>query len=137
MGGRLLRVGHTHGLVQSPGPPFVPDEIGKGVKARIVFVRHGATNSSEDQLLMGVKDEEVSTLGEMQNAKTAELIMDIKVLAAFPGSRQIFTQCMSVYLCVPCRLGTCCVACMLCQFCPICVTIAPVLSPAQSSKFYA
>ena len=65
--------------MQSPGPPFKPDEVGVGVKARIVFVRHGATLSSEDQLLMGTKDEELSTLGEMQASKTAELIMDLKV----------------------------------------------------------
>lgn len=82
-------------MMQSPGPPFVPDEIGKGVKARIVFVRHGATNSSEDQLLMGMKDEELSTLGEMQNAKTAELIMDIKVPAGLQCHDAQHPTCVS------------------------------------------
>ena len=68
----------THLLLQTPGPPFVPDEAGKKVNARIVFVQHGATTSSEDNLLMGSKDEELTTLGEMQAAKAAELLMDLK-----------------------------------------------------------
>lgn len=66
-------------LNQTPGPPFVPDEAGKKVNARIVFVQHGATTSSEDNLLMGSKDEELTTLGEMQAAKAAELLMDLKI----------------------------------------------------------
>ena len=65
--------------MQTPGPPFLPDEVGKAVKARIIFVRHGATMSSEDNLLMGSRDEELTTLGEMQANKAAELIMDLKV----------------------------------------------------------
>lgn len=56
--------------------------MGVGVKGRIIFVRHGATFSSEDQLLMGTKNEELSTLGELQAGKTAELIMDLKVVTA-------------------------------------------------------
>lgn len=66
-------------LNQTPGPPFMPDEVGVGVKARIIFVQHGATMSSEDSLLMGTKDEELTTLGDMQASKVAELIMDVKV----------------------------------------------------------
>ena len=64
--------------MQTPGPPFIPDEVGVGVKARIIFVQHGATMSSEDNLLMGNKDEDLTTLGEMQANKVAELIMDLK-----------------------------------------------------------
>lgn len=37
----------------SPGPPFQPDEVEVGVKARNIFVRHGATLSSADWLLLG------------------------------------------------------------------------------------
>lgn len=66
-------------FLQTPGPPFIPDEAGKGVKARIIFVQHGATLSSEDNLLMGARDEEPSTLGEMQANKAAELLMDLQV----------------------------------------------------------
>ena len=65
--------------MQTPGPPFLPDEVGVGVKARIIFVQHGATMSSEDSLLMGTKDEELTTLGDMQASKVAELIMDVQV----------------------------------------------------------
>jgi hypothetical protein len=65
--------------LQTPGPPFIPDEAGKGVNARIIFVQHGATLSSEDNLLMGIRDEAPSTLGEMQANKAAELLMDLKV----------------------------------------------------------
>lgn len=65
--------------LQTPGPPFVPDEAGKAVNARIVFVQHGATHSSEDNLLEGTRNEELSTLGDMQANKAAELLMDLKV----------------------------------------------------------
>ena len=71
-------------IVQTPGPPFIPDEVGKGVKGRIIFVQHGATMSSEDNLLMGKKDEDMTTLGEMQATKVAELIMDLKVCWFLP-----------------------------------------------------
>lgn len=66
-------------LNQTPGPPFIPDEAGKKVNARIIFVQHGATLSSEDNLLMGTRDEAPSTLGDMQITKAAELLMDLKV----------------------------------------------------------
>ena len=66
-------------FLQTPGPPFIPDEAGKGVNARIIFVQHGATLSSEDNLLMGTRDEAPSTLGDMQINKAAELLMDLKV----------------------------------------------------------
>ena len=82
--------------MQSPGPPFQPDEVGVGVKARIIFVRHGATLSSEDQLLMGTKDEELSTLGEMQAGKTAELIMDLKVHLALVSEHMLTLTCCVV-----------------------------------------
>lgn len=65
--------------VQTPGPPFLPDEVGVKAKARIIFAQHGATMSSEDNLLMGSKDEEMTTLGDMQASKVAELIMDLQV----------------------------------------------------------
>ena len=68
--------------VQTPGPPFLPDEVGVKAKARIIFAQHGATMSSEDNLLMGSKDEELTTLGDMQASKVAELIMDLQVSQA-------------------------------------------------------
>ena len=49
------------------------------MNARIVFVQHGATLSSEDNLLEGTRNEELSTLGDMQANKAAELLMDLKV----------------------------------------------------------
>ena len=47
--------------------------------ARIVMIRHGATYSAEDGLLLGRKDEALTPLGEVQANKTAELLMDMKV----------------------------------------------------------
>ena len=68
--------------MQTPGPPFLPDEVGVKAKARIIFAQHGATMSSEDNLLMGIKDEQLTTLGDMQASKVAELIMDLQVRLA-------------------------------------------------------
>lgn len=45
----------------------------------MVLVRHGATYSTEDGLLSGTSDEEASTLGEVQNEKTAEMLMDLEL----------------------------------------------------------
>ena len=66
--------------LQSPGPPFTPeDSSGPKPTARIVMIRHGATYSTEDGLLLGRKDEALTPLGEVQANKTAELLMDMKV----------------------------------------------------------
>ncbi len=43
------------------------------------MIRHGATYSTEDGLLLGRKDEALTPLGEVQANKTAELLMDMKV----------------------------------------------------------
>ena len=82
-------------VLQTPGPPFLPDEVGVKVKARITFVQHGATLSSEDNLLMGLRDEALSTLGEMQANKAAELLMDLKVITTSPPAAQFS---LSVFL---------------------------------------
>lgn len=84
--------------LQTPGPPFVPDETGKGVNARIIFVQHGATLSSEDNLLMGAQDEVLSTLGQMQANKAAELVMDLKVRLS-PSLPSSFFACRLHFMC--------------------------------------
>ena len=66
--------------LQSPGPPFTPEDSSTPKPtARIVMIRHGATYSTEDGLLLGRKDEALTPLGEVQANKTAELLMDMKV----------------------------------------------------------
>ena len=98
-------------LLQTPGPPFIPDEAGKKVNARIIFVQHGATLSSEDNLLMGTRDEAPSTLGDMQITKAAELLMDLKVgftQPASPFSIAAFCLLHLLCVCVPVRMYIIC-----------------------------
>ena len=63
-------------LLQSPGSPFGTPKPGSG---RIVLVRTGAAEGHREGLLLGVKDDPLSTLGRVQGSKAAELVMDVKV----------------------------------------------------------
>eukprot|EP00891_Asterochloris_glomerata_P007803 jgi/Astpho2/7803/Aster-06094 len=78
---RLLQ---SNGATTSPGPPFTPEDSSvPKPTARIVMIRHGATYSTEDGLLLGRKDEALTPLGEVQANKTAELLMDMKIDTLF------------------------------------------------------
>lgn len=64
------------GVLQSPGSPFGSPKPGSG---RIILVRTGNAEGSKEGLLLGVRDDPLSTLGRVQSSKAAELMMDIKV----------------------------------------------------------
>jgi broad specificity phosphatase PhoE len=66
-------------LVQSPGRPYQPDNAGRQSKGRLVLVRHSATEGSENQVLLGSRDEALSGLGTVHASKTAEFLLDMKV----------------------------------------------------------
>lgn len=74
-------------LLQSPGRPYQPDGAGRQAKARIVLVRHAATDSTVDGILLGMSDEKLSSLGTVQAGKAAEFLMDMKVSMQFCLSR--------------------------------------------------
>ncbi|CAL5219736.1 g1633 [Coccomyxa viridis] len=61
---------------QSPGSPFGTPKPGSG---RIVLVRTGAAEGHREGLLLGVRDDPLSTLGRVQGSKAAELMMEVKV----------------------------------------------------------
>uniref|UniRef100_A0A061QWF0 Putative phosphoglycerate mutase n=1 Tax=Tetraselmis sp. GSL018 TaxID=582737 RepID=A0A061QWF0_9CHLO len=65
-------------LNQSPGSPLLAG-AGRKTAARIVLVRHAATFSTEDGLMLGTMDEECSPLGEVHSQKIGELLMDSEV----------------------------------------------------------
>ena len=66
--------------MQSPGPPFGSDAfIGRGA-GRILLLRGGATEGPEGRLL-GRGNDKLSTLGQVQAQKAAELLMDLQVAA--------------------------------------------------------
>lgn len=67
------------GLAQSSDPPFRPSGAGRSTKCRLVLMRNGGTESSEQGLVVGRKDETSSTLGDVHAQKTAELLLDLKV----------------------------------------------------------
>ena len=67
--------------VQSPGSPFGTPKPGSG---RIIIVRTGNAEGSMEGLLLGVRDDPLSTLGRVQGAKAAELLMDVKVRRLTP-----------------------------------------------------
>jgi len=64
----------------SPGSPF-EESAGRATGMRVVLVRHGATYTTEDGIMLGLSKEaeELSALGHVQARKTAELLMDAKI----------------------------------------------------------
>lgn len=64
---------------QSSDPPFRPSGAGRPTKCRLVLMRNGGTESSEQGLVLGRRDETSSTLGDIHAQKTAELLLDLKV----------------------------------------------------------
>ena len=70
-----------HFGVQSPGSPFGSPKPGSG---RIILVRTGNAEGAMEGLLLGVRDDPLSTLGRVQGSKAAELLMDVKVSRLSP-----------------------------------------------------
>lgn len=66
-------------MLQSPGSPFGTPKPGSG---RIVLVRTGAAEGHREGLLLGVRNDPLSTLGRVQGSKAAELMMEVKVSVA-------------------------------------------------------
>ena len=77
-------------MLQSPGSPFGTPKPGSG---RIVLVRTGAAEGHREGLLLGVRDDPLSTLGRVQGSKAAELMMEVKV-SITPGiAEEHFALC--------------------------------------------
>lgn len=66
-------------LNQSPDPPFAGSGAGRKARARLVFVRHGGTDRSEDGLIAGKEDERCNLLGRLHAVKTAEFLLDLEI----------------------------------------------------------
>ena len=65
-----------HAPTQSPGPPFGAEPTGG---SRLVLVRCGETQGTEDGRLLGQRDTPLSTLGDVHANKTGEFLMDLQV----------------------------------------------------------
>ena len=73
---KLAKLRDMRVAVQSPGSPFGTPKPGSG---RLILVRTGEAEGSREGLLLGVRDDPLSTLGRVQGSKAAELMMDVKV----------------------------------------------------------
>lgn len=60
-------------VLQSPGPPFGTEAFFKPGAGRLVLIRGGATEGPEGRLL-GRSEQGLSTLGQVQAQKAAELL---------------------------------------------------------------
>lgn len=80
-------------MVQSPGRPFEADGAGIATRARLVLVRHSATDMTDDGRLQGPEDDSCSSLGEVQAHKVGEFLMDMKLDAVLttPMQRGYYT----------------------------------------------
>ncbi|BDA42581.1 probable phosphoglycerate mutase GpmB at N-terminal half [Coccomyxa sp. Obi] len=65
---------------QAPGSPFGAPKPGNG---RLVLVRVGVAEGFKEGMLLGMRNDPLSTLGKVQGQKAAELLMDIQVDAMF------------------------------------------------------
>lgn len=79
--------------LQSPGRPFEADTAKTPPCARIVLVRHAATEQTEAGVLMGTQDRACSSLGQVQAHKAGEFLMDMRVreLRVSPLDRAQYT----------------------------------------------
>ena len=62
--------------LQAPGSPFGTAKPGNG---RLVLVRVGVAEGFKEGMLLGTRNDPLSTLGRVQGQKAAELLMDIQV----------------------------------------------------------
>lgn len=72
------RLAECCGVGQSPGPPFGREAFFRQGAGRLCLVRAGAIEGQEGKLL-GRTNDTLSTLGQVQAQKAAELLMDVPV----------------------------------------------------------
>lgn len=82
---------------QSPGPPFGAEPAGS---SRLVLVRCGETQGTEEGRLLGTLDSPLSPLGDVHGNKAGEFLMDLQVPLPAVGSQH---DCRGM-LCVCCSL---------------------------------
>ena len=69
--------------MQSPGPPFGSAGFMSKGSGRLLLLRGGATEGPEGRLL-GRGNDRLSTLGQIQAQKAAELLMELEVSPVIP-----------------------------------------------------
>lgn len=62
--------------MQAPGSPFGAVKPGDG---RLLLVRVGVAEGFKEGMLLGTRNDPLSTLGKVQGQKVAELLMDVQV----------------------------------------------------------